>query len=38
MKNLLNTLKETIKNNNLNEDEVLNAIFIKILINRIIII
>ena len=28
MKNLLNTLKEVIKNNNLNEDEVLNAIFI----------
>ena len=28
MKNLLNTLKEAIKNNNLNEDEVLNAIFI----------
>jgi hypothetical protein len=28
MKNLLNTLREVIKNNNLNEDEVLNAIFI----------
>ena len=28
MKNLLNTLKEVIKNNNLNEDEVLNTIFI----------
>ncbi len=28
MKNLLNTLKEVIKNNNLNEDEVLNVIFI----------
>ena len=28
MKNSLNTLKETIKNNNLNEDEVLNTIFI----------
>ena len=28
MKNLLNTLKKAIKNNNLNEDEVLNAIFI----------
>ena len=28
MKNLLNTLNKVIKNNNLNEDEVLNAIFI----------
>ena len=28
MKNSLNTLKEAIKNNNLNEDEVLNTIFI----------
>ena len=28
MKNLLNTLREVIKNNNLNEDEVLNTIFI----------
>ena len=28
MKNLLNTLREVIKNNNLNEDEVLNVIFI----------